>query len=231
MAPSIPGVRRLHPVDIPELIALVQVALPDTMAARLGQRFAVQYFRGLLTEPAVHVDGYFREGALVGFIVYTADVAAALRAVYIKHAVRLTWALLPALGSPARMAFVARITWAILAGGREAGSAVPAELLSIGLLPEVRGRGAVPARGATPVATALVTRACAVLEAGGVGTVKVFCKDEALDPAANRFVQKLGFVASGRVRRFGLDSILYLRRLDRGAAGHDPSPDAGGTGA
>jgi len=224
-------VRRLLPVDIPQLIALVEVALPDTMAARLGRRFAVQYFRGLLTEPAVHVDGYYHAGELVGFIVYTADVAAALRAVYVKHAARLTWALLPALGSFARIAFVARIAWAILAGGREAGSEVPAELLSIGLLPAVRGKGPSATPVATPVATALVDRACDNLALRGVAAVKVFCKDEALDPAANRFVRKMGFVAGGRVRRFGLDSILYLRTLTPPDTDRPTSADAGGAGA
>lgn len=210
---TIDGARRLTAEDIPALVHLARIALPDTMAARLGDRFAHRYFVALLAQNDVIVDGYFLEGELVGFIIYTADVAAALQAVFRKHAAAFTWALLPALLSPTRLAYVVRIALAVLAGRGEEGDDIAAELLSIGLLPEVRGRGASPNRLAVPVAHRLVERACSHLAGQRVPAVKVFCKPEEIEPIANRFVQKEEFVARGRVARFGIPATLYVKRL------------------
>lgn len=202
-------VRRLGTPDIPALIVLARQALPDTMASRLGDRFAERYFEALLAHDEVQVDGAFLDGRLVGFIIYTADVAAALRTVFRKHAVAFTVALLPALLSPIRVAYMIRIAVAVLAGRGEAGDDVPAELLSIGLLAEVRG-----ARVTTgSVAHELVQRAVGSLERRGVGAVKVFCKPEEVEPVANRFVVKEGFILRGRVKRFGVPANLYVKSL------------------
>lgn len=207
------GARALDRRDIPALIELARVALPDTMAARLGERFAVRYFRALLAESEVLVDGFFLEGRLVGFIIYTHDVVAALRSAYIKHAVAFTWALLPALLSPTRLAYVFRIAAAVLAGGGEAGDEVRAELLSIGLLPRVRGAQRSRESEAPNVAHELLQRACRHLAQLGVREVKVFCKPVEEEPVANGFVRKEGFEARGAVTRFGIPAVLYVKRL------------------
>ena len=207
------GARALAEHDIPALILLARASLPDTMAARLGERFAVRYFRALLAEAEVRVDGYFIEGTLVGFIIYTEDVVAALRSAYLKHAAAFTWALLPALLSPTRLAYVIRIAAAVLAGGGEAGDEVRAELLSIGLLKERRGAAAEGKRSRINVSHELVERACAYLRGLGVREVKVFCKPEEEEPVANGFVKKEGFELRGRVTRFGIPTNLYVRRL------------------
>lgn len=207
------GPRALGRDDIPALIALARAALPDTMASRLGPRFAARYFRALLGAHEVQVEGYFRDGALVGFIIYTADVREALRLVFRRHAPAFTLALLPALLSPRRLAYVVRIALTVLAGRREAGDDVAAELLSIGLLPEARGPGVAGRQG---VAGALLDRACQHLAARGVGEVKVFCKPEEMEPVANRFVRREGFERRGRVVRFGIPSTLYVKALGSG---------------
>lgn len=214
---SAPGARRLMAADIPALVAVARIALPDTMAARLGDRFAHRYFVALLGQDEVRVDGYFEEERLLGFIIYTADVTAALQAVFRRHAAAFTWALLPALLSPTRLAYVVRIAIAVLARGGEAGDDVPAELLSIGLLPEARGTRS---SGEPPrsIAHELVRRACDHLAAQGVTAVKVFCKPEEIEPIANRFVRREGFLARGRVTRFGIPAVLYVKTLG-------PAPD------
>ncbi len=207
------GARRLTPLDIPALIDLARAALPDTMASRLGDRFAVRYFHALLAEAPVLVDGSFLEGRLVGFIIYTDDVAAALRSAYLKHAASFAWALLPALFSPTRLGYILRIGATVLAGLGEAGDEIPAELLSLGLLPEARARVLGPQRPEVRVAHELVQRACAYLAGLGVARVKLFCKPEEVEPIANRFFQKEGFEIRGRVRRFGIPANLWVKQL------------------
>lgn len=204
------------PGDIPGLIALARESLPDTMASRLGDRFAVRYFTALLAQDEVEVDGYFIDGNLVGFIIYTADVTMALRAVFRKHAVPFTLALLPALLSPTRLGYVIRIAVAVVAGRGEEGDDVPAELLSIGLQVDVRGAGAHGRR----VAHELVQGAVDALGRRGVRAVKVFCKPEEIEPVANRFVVKEGFLLRRKVRRFGIPANLYVRSLAPEGNGH-----------
>ncbi len=216
------GTRPLADHDIPALIILARASLPDTMASRLGERFAVRYFRALLAEAEVQIDGYFLNGSLVGFIIFTEDVVAALRSAYLKHAIAFTWALLPALLSPTRLAYVVRIAVAVLAGGGEAGDEVRAELLSIGLLREVRGASAVRQPGAVNVARLLVDRACSYLKEVGVTEVKVFCKPEEDEPIANAFVKKEGFQLRGRVTRFGIPTNLYVKSLSPGLPASEP---------
>ncbi len=203
------GPRPLGTPDIPALIALARASLPDTMASRLGDRFAVRYFEALLAHDQVQADGYFLEGRLVGFITYTADTVAAFRAMFVQHAVPFALALLPALLSPVRVVYVFRIAVAVLARGGEEGDDVAAELLSIGLLREVRGAS----RPGGLVAHELVGRACRALAARGVREVKVFCKPEEVEPVANGFVQKEGFILRGRVTRFGIPANLYVKPL------------------
>jgi hypothetical protein len=203
------ALRRLGTPDIPELIALARESLPDTMASRLGDRFAARYFEALLAHDQMQADGYFLDGRLVGFITYTADTIAAFRAVFLQHAVPFTVALLPALLSPVRAVYIFRIALAVLARGCEDGDGVAAELLSIGLLRDVRGAS----RPGGQVAHELVQRACRDLASRGVREVKVFCKPEEVEPVANGFVRKEGFVLRGRVTRFGIPANLYVKPL------------------
>jgi hypothetical protein len=128
---------------------------------------------------------------------------------FLQHARPFTLALLPALLSPVRLVYVFRIALAVLARGGEDGDDVAAELLSIGLLREVRGA----TRPGGRVAHELVERACRALAARGVREVKVFCKPEEVEPVANGFVLREGFVRRGRVTRFGIPANLYVKQL------------------
>lgn len=213
--PALPahGVRPLVVDDIPALLALAREAIPDTMASRLGPRFADQYHRALLDEPDLKIDGYFVGEELAGFIVYSHDVHAALRSAFRRHALTFAKALVHTLLSPRRIAYILRIAGSILARVPEPGMDVPAELLTIAVRRKARGGGDLRRSLGVNVPHALIERAIAHVRARGATAVKVFCKPLELDPAANGFVRKEGFELRGTVVRWGIVTNLYVKRL------------------
>jgi hypothetical protein len=208
------GVRPLAVEDIPALLALAREAIPDTMAARLGPSFANRYHRALLDEPDLHLDGYFWNEELLGFIVYSHDVRAALRSAFRRHALTFALALLFALLSPSRLAFVLRIAASVLGRMPEPGMEIQAELLTIAVRRGARGGGELRRAMGINVPNALISRAFDYLRGRGVAEAKVFCKPVDLDPAANGFVRKEGFELRGQVVRWGITTNLYVKRLD-----------------
>ena len=213
------GVRPLGVDDIPALLALAREAIPDTMAARLGPSFAERYHRALLDEPDLHLDGYFWDGKLLGFIVYTHDVHASLRSAFRRHALTFAVALVFALLSPSRLAFVLRIAGSVLGRLPEPGMEIRAELLTIAVRRGARGNGELRRALGINVPNALITRAFDYLRGRGVTEAKVFCKPVELDPAANGFVRKEGFELRGQVVRWGITTNLYVKRLEPIARG------------
>lgn len=213
------GVRPLGVDDIPALLALAREAIPDTMAARLGPSFADRYHRALLDEPDLHLDGFFWGDELLGFIVYTHDVRASLRSAFRRHALTFALALLFALMSPTRLAFVLRIGASVLGRAPEPGMDIKAELLTIAVRRGARGDGALRRAMGINVPKALITRAFDYLRARGVPDVKVFCKPIEQDPAANGFVRKEGFELRGQVVRWGITTNLYVKQLQPLARG------------
>lgn len=210
------GVRALGVADIPALLALAREAIPDTMAARLGPRFADRYHRALLDEPELHLDGYFDGDELLGFIVYTHDVREALRSAFRRHALTFGAALVVALLSPSRLAFVLRIAGSVLGRLPEPGMEIRAELLTIAVRRGARGDGALRRARGINVPHALITRAFDYLRGRGATEAKVFCKPAAVDPAANGFVRKEGFELRGECVRWGIRTNLYVKSLAPG---------------
>lgn len=213
-APPAHGVRPLGVGDIPALLALAREAIPDTMAARLGPSFADRYHRALLDEPDLHLDGYFWDGELLGFIVYSHDVRASLRSAFRRHAFTFALALGFALLSPSRLAFVLRIAGSVLGRLPEPGMDIRAELLTIAVRRGARGGGEMRRALGINVPNALITRAFDYLRGRGVTEAKVFCKPVEMDPAANGFVRKEGFELRGQVVRWGITTNLYVKRLE-----------------
>jgi hypothetical protein len=207
------GIRRLTPDDIDALLAIQESTLPDTMAARLGDRFNVLYFRSVLGEPLCFVDGYFVDGRVVGFLAYSPAAAEMLRRV-VRHN-RMPFVAATAAGllvSPSSLGVVLRIVMAILARVPETGSEIEAEMLSMGVLADFRGRREV--RGRTVrVAHELVQHAFSVLRANGARRVKAFVKLEEADPVARRFWFREGCTLVGRARRFGIEAELLVKDL------------------
>ena len=207
------GVRPLVVADIPALLALARDAIPDTMAARLGSRFAYRYHQALLEEPDLHLDGYFDGETLLGFIVYSHNVREALRSAFRRHAFTFGSALCLSLLHPARLAFVLRIAGSVLGRLPEPGMEIRAELLTIAVRPHARGRSDWRRSRGLNVPHALIERAFTYLRGRGATEAKVFCKPEAVDPAANGFVRKEGFVLRGHVVRWGITTNLYVKSL------------------
>lgn len=207
-------VRPLAGDDIPQLLRLQAKALPDSLAARFGDGFAELYYRALLAEKEFFCDGFFWEGTLVAFIAYASDVHAVLGGALRRNVAAFGMSLARAsLSSPRRMRWAMGIAGSIIAGADEPGQEVRAELISIGLLPEFRGTGARRQQDAINPSRQLTRGACDVLYQRGVRRVKVFCKPEEIEPIANGFVKKEGFVLHGRVRRYGLPTNLYVKEL------------------
>jgi ribosomal protein S18 acetylase RimI-like enzyme len=89
---------------------------------------------------------------------------------------------------------------------------ITAELLSVGVLPTLRGvRGASGERRS--VADALLNSALTALRARGVDTLHLVAKPVHVDPVPHRFVRKYGFTSAGPVRRFGIDAEMYELKL------------------
>lgn len=216
-SPIAHGVRALGVDDIPALLQLAREAIPDTMASRLGPRFADRYHRALLDEPALRLDGYFLGDELLGFIVYSHDVREALRSAFRRHAFTFASALLLALLSPRRLAFVLRIAGSVIGRLPEPGMEIRAELLTIAVRRGARGGGDLRRTKGLNVPHALIEHAFTYLRGRGVTEAKVFCKPEAMDPAANGFVRKEGFELRGQVMRWGILTNLYARSLGAAA--------------
>ncbi len=216
------GRRALTATDIPALLALAREAIPDTMAGRLGPRFAERYHRALLDEPDLHLDGFFDRGELLGFIVYSHDVRGALRSAFRRHTMTFGSALLMSLLSPRRIAFVMRIAGSILGRLPEPGMGIRAELLTIAVRATARGGADLRRARGINVPHALIEGAFAYLRARGISEVKVFCRPAHADPAANGFVRKEGFEMRGEVVRWGILTNLHVKTLATGDA--QPSP-------
>ncbi len=212
------GIRRLTPDDIGALLEIQEATLPDTMAARLGERFNVLYFRSVLEEPLCFVDGYYSDGRLVGFLAYSPAASEMLRRVVRRRRMRFAAATSAGLLlSPSSLGVVMRIVMAILARVPEPGSEIGAEMLSMGVLAEFRGRRDVHGRSVR-VAHDLVQHAFSVLCANGARKVKAFVKLEEADPVAKRFWLREGCTLAARARRFGIEAELLIKDLSTEAS-------------
>ncbi len=138
---TLTGVRRLTIDDLERLLAVQAVTLPDTMSARFGPRFNALYHRAMLREELYYCDGYFSDGQLVGYLSYTADTFQLLRVTFRRHAAAFVATLAGSLVTqPRRAALLLRIVRLMWVRRPEPAQEIGAELLSIGVLPDFRGR-------------------------------------------------------------------------------------------
>lgn len=216
-------VRRLTTTDLAALLTLQQQVLPDTMSARLGRRFNEVYHATMLASDDYLCDGYFVDGQLVGYLSYTADTIRLLRRVFRRNLLSYVRALaVDVIRNPRLLVLIARVGRSVVAPSAEPGSRVPAELLSVGVLPALRGVR--EAGGATrSVADTLLHSALAALRERGIATLHLVAKPVHVDPVPHRFVRKYGFRAAGPVRRFGIDAERYVLQLNEKRA-PDPGP-------
>jgi hypothetical protein len=206
-------VRRLASSDLPALLALQRQVLPDTMSARLGPRFNVLYHQTMLASDDYLCDGCFVDGLLVGYLSYTADTMRLLRGVFRRSLAAYARALLgDLLRRPQTLRLIYRVARSVVAQRAEPGPSVPAELLSVGVLPAFRGRR--PGSGNDrSVADMLLGSALNALRARGADAVLLVSKPAHVDPVPHRFVRKYAFASAGPVRRFGIDAEMYVLKL------------------
>lgn len=203
------GVQQLTPNDLGILVALQKQTLPDTLSARLGPSFNTLYHRVMLGETLYHCDGYFAAGMLVGYLSYTPNTVRLLRSALQHNTLAFTLTLVRSVvPNPRRWALAARIARSLFGGAPEPAPDVRAELLSIAVSPEYRGRR----QASLPtVASTLLEHALARLRESGVASVKA-CVTPG-DPVANAFYKKHGFQFRHAIQRYGLHAHLYVREL------------------
>lgn len=207
------GLHRLTLDDFDSLLALQAQTLPDTLSARLGSRFNTLYHRTMLGSDLFLADGYFAHGMLVGYLSYTENTVGLLRSTLRDHVIPYGSAItLALLADPRRWDLVTRIARSVQGGVPEPAQDVKAELLSIAVVPEFRGRQSAADGPRMRVASALLEHALAVLRERGVRAVKACVTPS--DPRANGFYRVHCFTFESKVQRFGLFAHLYLRRLD-----------------
>ncbi|HJU74388.1 MAG TPA: N-acetyltransferase [Gemmatimonadaceae bacterium] len=208
------GIHRLSLADLDALLELQHQSLPDTLSARLGPSFNVLYHRTMFGEPLYLCDGYFADDVLVGYLSYTPSTVRLLRSALRHHAfafaATLFWSILP---SRQRWRLAARIARSVLVPRSEPAPDVSAELLSIAVRPEYRGRK-LPERGT--VGSLLLRNALSTLRESGAASVKA-CVTPG-DPLANAFYRKHGFQFLHSIERYGLHANLYVRDLTESAS-------------
>ncbi len=207
------GVRRLTLDDLPLLLQIQAQTLPDTLSARLGERFNVLFHSSMLREDQYLCHGFFVDGSPVGYLSCTPDtqrlLRSAVRRQWPRYMVTLAYAL---LGSSRARRLTPRIALAVVTGSGEPASDVRAEMLSIGVLPSFRGRKAAPPGTNMSIASALLEHALASLRERGSRSVKACVTTD--DETANGLYRKHGFEFQRRISRFGLTANLYVRQLD-----------------
>jgi len=201
-------IRPVEPEEIPLLAQLQLEALPGSLPNELGRRFLETYYRVLLPDPAFFCDVWVDAGRLVAFNAYASDAAAAFHRAVRAHAAGLGLAALTGvLARPARAAVLLRILRSLAPGYREVAGDVPAEILSVAVLPAYRGAS---------IGSRLIERALQVLERAGAERIKVITKTAAQDPQVNRFFAGHGFRHIDAMVRFGHERNVHVRTVGGG---------------
>ena len=193
--------------------------LPDSPIARLGPVFARHFYYGtLVRDNLVHCHIAYVGDTAAGFIAYThlpTFMAEGLRRHWFRLGVVLLWA---AISNPRRIG-VMFSTLGLMrrrSGKRESGEG---ELLSIGVLPEFRGKSAARQIG-RGISTELLNAARADLHALGVDRCYVLVRQENVGSLA--LLQANGcWIARDREAPAG--TLVLMSRCDGSPTAPEPS--------
>ena len=137
----------------------------------------------MLSDPAFFCDVWDEGGRLVGFFAYSTDAAGAFRRALRGHAVSLALAAIGGVvARPARLRVLLQVVRSLAPGYRELAADVPAEILSLAVLPEYRRAS---------IGRQLASHALEVLDRSGAERVKAVTKTEEQDPYINPFWGRL----------------------------------------
>lgn len=200
-------IRGVRPEEVGELARLQFAALPGSLPNLFGRRFVLSYYRALIADPEFRCDACFDGPRMVGFVAYTADSDALFRRVLrLRGATLALAALAGVILRPRRWPLLARVA---SHGSGEPMADWPGELLSMAVLPELRGRGR-DERGRT-VARRLMEKALRKLDDRRVPGVRCLTKPAEEDSRAFHFFARYGFEPRGIVTRLGRRAELHLR--------------------
>lgn len=206
--------RRLTIADIPELERVQNQALPGSLPTIFGARFFRLYYASLMADSRFHSCGFFHDGRMAGFLTYTTDSGAMLRAAFGSHLAGYLWAVGTSLArQPAVIWTTLKLLPGLFAPGTQPGADVRAELLSYGVLPEFRRGSRYYAQRGVHVALELLHRAFADLREQGADRVKIFIQTEDVNAFINAFYAREGFRFVSRARRLGINCNYYIRKL------------------
>ena len=207
-------IRPITALDVPEVVNVHTATLPGSLPAYFGPRFHRLYYTALLEDPRFFCDAFVWEGRVAGVLSYTSDsrslFADALRRRFAAFAFAAGLGL---LANPARFRAVIRLLPLMRGTEAGAGSEVPAELLSFGVLPEYRQSSEFFRSTGRHVARELMERSFVTLAGAGASSVKAFVEPEERNAAVNRYYQRLGFRLVCRTKRLGYEANDYLRNL------------------
>ena len=195
---SIAEIRSIQPEDVIALARLHRLVFPDYFLTHMGQRFLERFYHEFTQPPDNYGLLATRGGTPVGAVIGTADSGAFYNRFYRRNLIiaalalgrglmldpyirRNFWARASQVPLAVRSLVTRNMSSAQAAEGGEA-EAIPARLLSIGVAPDVRGKG---------VAVALVTRYCHQLWKDGIGEVGLSVRPD--NQRAIAFYEKTGW--------------------------------------
>lgn len=197
-------VRRMVAGDADEVARLHALTINRGFLARLGRRFLCELYLGILQDPESSIWVVERGGRVRAFLAYAKSLSGLYRRVLRSRSWRMALAMFPRILHP-RFLKHALETWHYPSTQSEL-RLPEAELLALGVHPELRGRGA---------GRLLVDQMLARARQDGQREIKVIAGADLDD--ANAFYQRLGFRHLTQFEHHGRISNVYVISVESAA--------------
>ncbi len=186
--------------DAERVSELHQAAMGESLWARLGRRFLIEVYRGLVDDPRFLGFVYEEEGRIRGFVAGTLDGSAMMSGVFRERVFGLAVAMVPGLlRDPLAMRPLLETAFYF----DRSGDTVRAESLFCSFEPDLRGK-----RVSGHINKVLFDE----LLARGHSHVKV--TTERSNEGANRQLLSWGFAEDGEFRFYGKEMVRYVLDLE-----------------
>ena len=166
----------------------------------LGERFVTVLYQAIADSP--YGFGFIAEenGSVLGFVTFAMDINQLYKSIIFKKGIKFAVLLAGKMFSISR---IKRVLQTLFYPSRVKSSALPsAELLSIAVAPEGRGKG---------IGKELVAESFKECRKRGLDKVKVLVAAE--NEAANKLYQKCGFGQVTQIDSHGVLSNIYIKEL------------------
>ena len=175
--------------------------IPTGFISSLGERFVTVLYEAIADSP--YGFGFVAEenGKVLGFVAFTTDINQLYRSIIFQKGIKFTFLLAGKMFSIAR---IKKIFQTLFYPSRVKSSALPkAELLSIAISPDMRGKG---------IGRELIAKGFEECRKRGIDKVKVLVAAE--NEAANKLYQKCGFERVTQMDSHGVLSNIYVKDLE-----------------